>query len=60
MPKGCITQLFACDDQYRGELKTLSKEYREVFPIELLKKVPSNRRLGDKIEIRLVPGTEPI
>ena len=53
-------QLLACDEQYRGELKTLLKEYREVFPTELPKRVPPNRGLGDEMEIRLVPGTEPI
>ena len=35
MPEGCVTQLLDCDEQYRGELKTLLKEYREVFPMEL-------------------------
>ena len=60
MPKGCVTQLLACDEQYRGELKTLLKEYREVFPIELPKRALSNRGLGDEMEIKLVPGTEPI
>ena len=60
MPKGCITQLLACDKQYRGELKTLLKEYREVFPMELPKRVPPNHGLGDKMEIKFVPGTEPV
>ena len=60
MPKGCVTQLLACDKQYRGELKTSLKEYREVFSTELPKIVPPNHGLGDKIEIKLVLGTEPI
>ena len=53
-------QLLAYDEPYRGELKTLLKEYREVFPTELPKRVLTNRGLGDKMEIKLVPGTEPI
>ena len=60
IPEGCVMQLLACDEQYRGELKTLLKEYREVLPMELPKKVLPNRGLGDKMEIKLVPGTEPI
>ena len=60
MPEGCVMQLLAHNKQYRGELKTFLKEYREVFPTELPKRVPLNRGLGDKIEIKLIPGTEPI
>ena len=60
MPKRCVMQLLACDKLYRGELKALLKEYREVFPMKLPKRVPPNHRLGDKMEIKLVPGTEPI
>ena len=60
MPKGCVTQLLACDEQYRDKLKTLLKEYREVFPTELPKRVPPNCGLQDEMEIRLVPGTGPI
>ena len=60
MPKGCVMQLLACDKQYKGELKTLLKEYREVFLAELPKRVLPNRGLGDEMEIRLVLGTEPI
>ena len=60
MPKGCVTKLLACDEQYRGELKTLLKEYREAFPTELPKRVPPNRGLGDEMETRLVPGTKPV
>ena len=41
-------------------MKTLLKEHREVFPKELPKRVPPNRGLGDEIEIKLVPGIEPI
>ena len=38
MPEGCVTHaLLACDEQYRGELKTLLKEYREVFPMNYLR-----------------------
>ena len=60
MPEGCVMQLLACDEQYRGELKTLLKKYREVFLTELPKRGPPNCGLGDQLEIRLVPGTEPI
>ena len=59
MPEGCVTKLLACDKQYRGELKTLLKEYREVLPTELPKRVPSDRGLGDEIDIKVVAGTEP-
>ena len=60
MPKGCVIQLLACDEQYRGELKALLMEYREVFPIELPKRASSNNGLGDEMEVKLVPGIEPI
>ena len=60
MPEGCVMQLLACDEQYRGELKFLLKEYREVFPTELSKIVLPNHVLGYKMEIKLVPGAEPI
>ena len=53
-------QLLACDKQYRGELKALLKECREAFSTELPKRVPPNRGLGDKMEIRLVPGIDSI
>ena len=43
MPEGCVTQLLACDEQYRGALRNLLIEYREIFPIELPKRVPPNR-----------------
>ena len=35
MSEGCLIQLLACDEQYRGALKTLLMEYRKVFPMEL-------------------------
>ena len=35
-------------------------EFRDVFPTELPKRVPPNRGLGDEMEIKLLPGTEPI
>ena len=35
-------------------------EYKDVFPIELSKRVTPNHGLGDKIEIMLVSGTESI
>ena len=60
MPKGCVLQLLACDKQYRCELKTFLMEYREVFAIELPKRVPLNQGLGYIIEIKLVPGAKPI
>ena len=60
MLEGCIMQLLACNEQFRGELKTLLKEYRELFPMELPKRVPHTRGLGDKMEIKLVLGIEPI
>ena len=60
MPEGCVSQLLACDKQCRGELKALLMEYREVFPLELPKIVPPNQGLGDEMEIKLVPGMEPI
>ena len=60
MPEGCVSQLLACDEQYRGELRTLLMEYREVFPTELPKRVLPNQGLGDEMEIKLVPGIEPI
>ena len=60
MPEGCISQLLACDEQYRGKLKTFLMEYREVFTTELPKRVPPNRGLEHKMEIKLVPGMEPI
>ena len=60
MPKGLVMQLLACDKQYRGELKTFLKEYREVFSAELPKRVPPNHGLGDEMEIKLVPEIEPI
>ena len=60
MPKGCVTQLLACDKQYKGELKTFLKEYREVFPTELPKSILNYRGLGDEMEIKLVPRIEPI
>ena len=60
MPEGCISQLLACDEQYRVNLQALFMVYREVFPIELPKKVPPNQGLGDEISIKLVPGKQPI
>ena len=60
IPEECITQLLAYDKQHRGELKSLLMEYKEAFPTELPKRVPPNRGLGDKMEIKLVPGIEPI
>ena len=60
MPEGCVMQLLAYDKQYRGDLKTLLKEYREVSHMELPKRVPPKCGLGDEIEIKVVPGTEPI
>ena len=60
MPEGCVLQLLACDEQYRGELKTLLIEYREVFSTEIHKRVSPNRWLGDEMEIKLVLGMEPI
>ena len=60
MPKGCVIQLLACNKQYKGELKTLLKENRDVFPIEVPRRAPINRRLVEKMEIKLMPGTEPI
>ena len=53
MPEGFVMQLLACNEQDRGELKTLLKEYREVFPTELPKKVLSNHGLGEEMEIKL-------
>ena len=60
MPEGCLSQLLAWDEQYRGDLKALLMEYREMFPMELPKKVPPIQGLGDKMEIKLVPDMEPI
>ena len=41
-------------------LDHLLKEFKGVFPAELLKNVPPNRGLGDVHEIPVKPGTEPI
>ena len=60
MPKGCVTQHLACDKHYSGELKSWLMEYKEVFLMELPKRIPFNRGLGDEIEIKLAPGTDPI
>ena len=60
MPEGCINQLLACDEQYKGELKSMLMEFREVLPTELSNRVLPNRRLKDEMEIKLVPRTEPI
>ena len=60
MSEGCVSQLLACDEQYRGKLKALLMEYREVFPMELPKRVPPNRGLGDEMKTKLIPETEPI
>ena len=54
MPKGCITQLLARDEQFKSELKSLLMEYMEVFPTELPKRVPLNHGLGDKMDVKLV------
>ena len=59
MPEGCVSQLLACDKQYRGELKAILMEHREVFPMELPKRVPPNRGLRDKMEISLCQGQSP-
>ena len=60
MPEGCVMQLLACDKQYWVELRTLLMEYIDVFPMELPKRFPPNCELGDKMEIKLIPGTMPI
>ena len=59
MPKGCIMQLLACDEQYRGELKALLKKYREMLPTKLPKRVLPSCGLEDKMEIKLVPEQSP-
>ena len=60
MPEGCVTQFLACDEQQRGELKSLLMKYGEVFPVKLPKRVPPNHGLGDEMDIKLILGTEPI
>ena len=42
MLKGCVSQLLACDEQYRGELKTLLMKYIKMLPTELPKRAPPN------------------
>ena len=60
MLEGCINQLLACDEQYGGELKSMLIEFREVLATELSNRVLPNRRLRNEMEIKFVPGTEPI
>ena len=60
MLEGCLSQLLACNKQYKGDLKALLMEYRQVFPTVLPNKVPPNQGLGEEIKIKLVPGMEPI
>ena len=58
MPEGCVSQLLACKEEYRSQLKTLLKTYKDVFPTALPKHVPPNWGLGDEMEIRLQPETK--
>ena len=60
MPEGCVSQLLACEEEHRSQLKQLLKTYKDVFPTELPKHVPPNRGLDDEMEIKLQPGTKPI
>ena len=60
MAAGYLTQLLASDEQHRGKLQALLLEYRELLPMELAKRVPPNSGLGDEMNIKLIPKTEPI
>ena len=36
-------------EEYREELKSVLKEYKAVFPIELPKTIPANHGIGDEM-----------
>ena len=60
LPYGAVPHLLCLPKEQRGVLDHLLKEFKGVFPAELPKYVPPDRRLGDLHEIPVKPGTEPI
>ena len=53
IPQGCISQMLKYPEEHREELKSVLKEYKAVFPIELPRIVPSNHRFGFAMQISL-------
>ena len=60
LPEGAVPHLLGLLKEQRGVLDHLLKEFKGVFPSELLKTVPADRGLGDVHEIPVKPSTEPI
>ena len=60
LPDGAVPHLLGLPGEQRGVLKHILKEFKSVFPAELLKHVPPERGLWDVHEIPIYPVTEPI
>ena len=60
LPEGSVPHLLAADDTVREELRQLLKQYANVFPSQLPKDMPCDRRLGAVHEIHTKPGVTPI
>ena len=67
MPDGAVPHLLGFPKDQRGVVEHLLKEFKGVFPAELLKHVPPDWDmleqlwgLGDVHEIPIKPGAEPI
>ena len=60
LPEGAVPHLLGLPEERRGVLDHLLKEFKGVFPPDLLKSAPPYRGLGYVHEIPVKPGTEPI
>ena len=60
LPEGSVPHLLAVDDTVREELWQLLKQYADIFPSQLPKDMPRDRRLGEVHEIHTKPGITPI
>ncbi len=59
LPEGSLQHLLECKEEVRPRLREFFKEFSDVLPAELPKRLPPNRGLQDVHTIDLYPETRP-
>ena len=60
LPDGAVPHMLSVPQELKTTMTDVLREYHDVFPAELPKLVPPDRKLGDVHDIPVEPGTKPV